>query len=107
MLTAGGAAKKSMYLMKQWFEENYAEVEAEELLQDLTREFNMLHPGDFEHAMFYLGNLDNINAHLAKVDATGRYMMDDIQLSNAVLLKIPNNKDGKMAEKWAPFQVKY
>jgi hypothetical protein len=71
-------------------------VEAEKSLQDLTCEFNMLHPGDFEHAMFYLGNLDNINARLAKVDATGRYMMDDIQLINAVLSKIPNNKDGKM-----------
>ena len=107
MLTAGGTEKKSMYLMKQWFEENYAEVEAEELLQDLTREFNALHPGDFEHAMFYLGNIDNCNARLARVDITGKYMMDDLQMINAVLSKIPDNKDGKMAEKWAPFQAKY
>jgi hypothetical protein len=95
--------------MKQWFKENYGEVEAQELLQDLTHEFNALHPGDFEHAMFYLGNiLDNCNAHLVKVDATGKYKMDDLQLINAVLSKIPDNKDGKMAEKWAqPFQAKY
>jgi hypothetical protein len=107
MLTAGGEAKKSVWLMKQWFEENYAEVEAEESLQDLTREFNALHPGDFEHAMFYLGNVDNCNARLAKVDATGKYKMDDLQLINAVLTRLPDNKDGKMAEKWAPFQAKY
>jgi hypothetical protein len=107
MLTAGGTTQKSLYLMKQWFEENYAEVEAEESLQDLTREFNALHPGNFEHAMFYLGNIDNCNARLVKVDATGKYMMDDLQLINTVLSKILDNKDGKMAEMWAPFQVKY
>jgi hypothetical protein len=66
-------------------------------LQDLTHEFNALHPGDFEHVMFYLGNINNCNARLAKVDATGKYMMDDLQLINAVLAKIPDNKDGKIA----------
>ena len=35
MLTAS-ELKDSVYQMKQWFEENYAEVEVEESLQDLT-----------------------------------------------------------------------
>jgi hypothetical protein len=80
--------------MKQWFEANYAEVEAEESLQDLTCEFNALHPGNFEHAMFYLGNIDNCtNACLAKVDVTGKYMMGDLQLINSVLSKILDNRE--------------
>ena len=106
MLTAGGE-KKSVWLMKQWFKENFGEIEVEESLQDLTREFNELNPGDFDSAMMFIGKIDSVNARLGKIDATGKYKHDELQLIMHVLAKLPDNKDGKTNEKWAPFQAEY
>jgi hypothetical protein len=49
-----------------------------------------------------------MSLQLGKVDVlTGKYKMDDLQLINVVLSKLPDNKDVKTSEKWAPFHAKY
>jgi hypothetical protein len=82
MLMAGGP-KNAVYMMKQWFEENFGDAKVEDSLQDLIREFNELHPSNHEHAMFYIGKIDNVNARLAKIN--DRYKKDDLELIIAVL----------------------
>jgi len=47
MQVAGGE-NESVYRVKQWLEEQYGEVEAEDTLKDLREKLNDLHPTDFE-----------------------------------------------------------
>jgi hypothetical protein len=99
MLTAGGP-KQSVWLIKQWFEQNYGDARREDTLQDLIRQFNELHPGDFTEAMLYIGKVDSLNTCLGKIEA--KYMKSDLELIIMTLTKIPDNKDGKTSV-WGPF----
>jgi predicted PolB exonuclease-like 3'-5' exonuclease len=103
MLMVGGP-KQSVWLMKQWFEKNYGDARREDTLQDLIKQFNELHPGDFTEAMLYIGKVDSLNTHFMKIDA--RYQKTDLELIIAMLMKIPDNKDSKMSV-WDPFQAEY
>jgi hypothetical protein len=103
MLMAGGP-KQLVWLIKQWFEWNYSDARREDTLQDLIRQFNELHPGDFMEVMLYIGKVDSLNTCFGKIEA--RYMKSDLELIIATLMKIPDNKDGKMSV-WGPFQAVY
>jgi hypothetical protein len=103
MLMAGGP-KQSVWLIKQWFEQNYGNARREDTLQDLICQFNELHLGDYTEAMLYIGKVDSLNTRLAKIEE--RYMKTDLELIIATLMKIPDNKDGKTSV-WGPFQAEY
>jgi len=103
MVEAG--AKKLVYKVKQWLEKNYAEVRAKDSLKDLQKRLDDLHPSDFEDAMFYLAQLEDVNARLKKVGE--RYCLDELQLKLEVLKKLPDVSDSSPQEKWASFQSTY
>ena len=104
-LTTAGGEKQSMWLVKQCLEENYAEVEAEDSLQDLQKKLTELHPADFEKSMFYIAKLEDLNVRLGKVGE--RYQLDELQLKLEVLSKLPDINDKRSSEKWSSFQSKY
>jgi hypothetical protein len=106
LMTTAGGEKNSVFLMKRWFEDNFAEVTASDSLQDLNRKLNELHPGDYDHAMFYLGKLDALNVRLGKVEPQGKYKLDELQLKTVVLSKLPDGGNNG-PDKWGSFQADY
>jgi len=103
MVEAGD--KKSVWKIKKWLEKNYAEVRAQDSLKDLQKRLDELHPSDYEEAMFYLAQVEDINARLKKVG--DRYSLDELQLKLEVLKKLPDVSDDNPQEKWSSFQSAY
>ena len=88
-IVAAGGEKRSVYLMKEWLKLNYAEVTMADLLSELRKEKNELHPGNYKEALKYLGKLDSLNMKLGKLDTVGdKYKLDEIELKLEVLEKI-------------------
>ena len=74
LMTAAGD-RKSVWHVKQWLETNYAEVSAEDSLQELQAQLRDCRPSDYEEAMFYLAKLEDINSRMARVGAN--YQLDE------------------------------
>ena len=98
--------KESAWLVKQWLDENYGQVTAEDSIKSLEDEWNEVNPSNFEQALFYISKLEDINNRLGKIEAqgvVGKYKKDELQLKIQVLSHLKNLDDNG----WAAFLSEY